>query len=150
MKNITKVTLAASVAALVGACEHTASTTTEAVTEEAVKPMVEAEACAGLQAWAEITLNEKNAPAFGASGGGGATGKGGCFGGINLAAEGNIDLSGFPPGHVAVQIKLDNKIWAAGYRFPADPYQTSRHCRRAAGQHYHSDPAIRTAILAKQ
>ena len=125
MKNTMKAMMAASVAVLMSACEHTTSTSAESAKEEAVKPMVEAEAagCGPLQASAEITLNENNAPAFGGSSGGGSTPNGGCISFINLAAEGNIDLSAFPPGNVALKIKLDDKAWGAGYRFPADPFQ---------------------------
>lgn len=124
MKNSMKLLMAASAAVFMTACEHTASSDTEVATEEAVKPMVEAEtSCGPRQARAAITLNENNAPAFGASSGGGSTPNGGCVSFINLAAEGNIDLTGFGRGNVALSISLDDKIWGAGYRFPADPFQ---------------------------
>jgi len=37
--------------------------------------------------------------------------------------SGDIDLSGFPPGDVAVSISIGDDAYAAGWRFPGDPYQ---------------------------
>lgn len=117
---MTKLLLAVSAAMMASACEHGAYSDAK---EAAVEPMVEAAAAqTGFTAWAEITLDASGQPAFGASGGGGCA-NGGCFSGINLAAQGNIDLSGFPPGDVVVTIKFDDKAWAAGYRFPSDVWQ---------------------------
>jgi len=120
MTRLMKLLLAASAATIAAGCEHAAAPDAK---EAAIEPMVEAEeAQQGLSAWAEITLDASSQPAFGASGGGGCV-NGGCFSGINLAAAGNIDLSHFPPGNVALTIKFDDKAWAAGYRFPSDVWQ---------------------------
>jgi len=120
MTKLMKLMLAASAATIATACEHSQYSNAK---ETAAEPMIEAaDAQSGLSAWAEITLDASGQPAFGASGGGGCA-NGGCFSGINMAAQGNIDLGGFPPGDVALTIKFDDKAWAAGYRFPSDVWQ---------------------------
>jgi hypothetical protein len=47
---------------------------------------------------------------------------GGQMSGIILGT-GDIDLSGTPHGDVALEVKLDDIAYGAGYRFPTDPWQ---------------------------
>jgi len=121
--------LAASLAAIAVACAKKdaapAEPVVEAVTEPVVEPMVEAEvADAAPIGSANITVTMTNgAPAFGTvSEGACAVGGGSCVSGINLAAAGNVDLSGFPPGDITINVNLDNTVTGAGYSFPSDPY----------------------------
>lgn len=45
-------------------------------------------------------------------------------GGISLiGTSGDIDLSEFPPGDVAVSVSIGDDAYNAGWRFPSDPYQ---------------------------
>lgn len=125
--------LAGSMAALVVACAKkdeapaapvAAEPAVEAVAEPEVEPMVEAVADAAPIGSADITVTMTNgAPAFGAVSIGFCSLSGGCGSGINLAAGGNVDLSGFPPGDVTVNVNLDSSVTGAGYSFPSDPYQ---------------------------
>lgn len=124
--------LAVSIAALAVACEKKAEApaepvaepVVEAVAEPEVEPMVEAVADAAPIGSADITVTMTNgAPAFGAVSIGFCNLSGGCGSGINLAAGGNVDLSGFPPGDVTVNVNLDSSVTGAGYSFPSDPYQ---------------------------
>ncbi len=98
----------------------------EAASEPAIEPMVEAEvADAAPIGSANITVTMTNGvPAFGTvSEGACAPGGGSCMSGINLAAAGNVDLSGFPPGDITINVNLDSTVTGAGYSFPSDPWQ---------------------------
>lgn len=126
--------LAASAATLVFACakkaEETPAAETPAAEEaapetEAVEPVAEDATDPNQIGTANIaiTLNAGE-PAFGAVASGYCPPGGGpCAGGIDLDAEGNVDLSQFPSGDIAVSVAFDDVSWAAGYRFPSDPYQ---------------------------
>lgn len=133
MRNISKrLMLAASAATLVFACarkaEEPAAETPiaeEAAPEtEAAEPIAEAETDPNQIGTANIaiTLNAGE-PAFGSVASGFCAPGGGCAGGINLDAEGNVDLSQFPAGDIEISVAFDDVSWAAGYRFPSDPYQ---------------------------
>ena len=51
-------------------------------------------------------------------------GKCGQGSGVSLNGDsGDIDLSRFPPGDVAVSVFIGNDAYSAGYRFYSDPYQ---------------------------
>lgn len=125
--------LAVSAVALISACAKKEDTpaapaaaepVVEAVAEPEVEPMVEAVADAAPIGSANVTVTMTNgAPAFGAVSVGFCNLSGGCGSGINLAAGGNVDLSGFPPGDVTVNVNLDSSVTGAGYAFPSDPYQ---------------------------
>ncbi|MFZ5617538.1 MAG: hypothetical protein ACOZAA_09495 [Pseudomonadota bacterium] len=126
--------LAASAAMLVFACARkaeeapaSAAPAEEAVaeTETAAEPMVEAVADdAAPIGSANVTVTmTNNAPAFGAVSEGACAPGGSCFGGVNLNAAGDVDLSGFPPGDVTVTVALDSSVTGAGYSLPSDPYQ---------------------------
>ncbi|MFN0023521.1 MAG: hypothetical protein ACKVS5_06435 [Parvularculaceae bacterium] len=97
----------------------------EAVAEPEVEPMIDAVADAAPIGSANITVTMTNGlPAFGTvSEGACAVGGGSCLSGINLAAAGNVDLTGFPPGDITINVNLDNTVTGAGYSFPSDPYQ---------------------------
>lgn len=102
-----------------------AESVVEAVTESVVEPMVEAEvADAAPIGSANITVTLTNGvPAFGTVSEGACAPDGGsCVSGINLAAAGNVDLSGFPPGDITINVNLDATVTGAGYSFPSDPY----------------------------
>lgn len=128
--------LAASMVALAGACakkeaapvepaaaEPVAEAVVESEVEPIVEPMVEAVADAAPIGSADITVTMTDgAPAFGSVSVGFCSLSGGCGSGINLAAGGNVDLSGFPPGDVTVNVKLDSSVTGAGYAYPSDPY----------------------------
>jgi predicted component of type VI protein secretion system len=73
---------------------------------------------------ADITVTLTNgAPAFGTVSEGACAPGGSCVGGINMNAAGNVDLSGFPPGDITINVNLDSTVTGAGYSFPSDPYQ---------------------------
>lgn len=125
--------LAASAATLVVACAKKAEEAAElaAPAEEiiaaeapAAEPMVEAEvADAAPIGSANITVTLTNGvPAFGAVSEGACAPGGGCVGGINTNAAGNVDLTGFPPGDITINVNLDSTVTGAGYSFPSDPY----------------------------
>lgn len=118
-----------SCAAIAVACakkeEAPAAPAADAVVEPAPEPVVAAEvADAAPIGSANITVTLTNGvPAFGAvSEGACAPGGGSCVSGINLNAAGNVDLSGFPPGDITVNVNLDSTVTGAGYSFPSDPY----------------------------
>jgi hypothetical protein len=127
--------LAASCAALAVACakKEEAAAPAEKVEEAVVaeapadEPMVEAEVMAEAApiGSANVTVTMTNgAPAFGTvSEGACAPGGGSCVSGINLAAAGNVDLSGFPPGDITINVNLDSSVTGAGYSFPSDAWQ---------------------------
>jgi hypothetical protein len=128
--------LAVSCAALAVACAKKAeeAAAPEEKAEEAVvaeapveEPMVEAEVMAEAApiGSANVTVTMTNgAPAFGTVSEGACTpGGGSCVSGINLAAAGNVDLSGFPPGDITININLDQSVTSAGYSFPSDAWQ---------------------------
>jgi hypothetical protein len=99
----------------------------DAVAETAPAPEVLAEAEVAAAApigSANVTVTMTNgAPAFGAvSEGACAPGGGSCVSGINLNAAGDVDLSGFPPGDITINVNLDASVTGAGYSFPSDPY----------------------------
>lgn len=126
--------LVVSAAAIAAACAKkeegtapspAASTEVEGVAETESGPMVEAEiADAQPIGSANITVTLTNGvPAFGAvSEGACAPGGGSCVSGINLNAAGNVDLSGFPPGDITINVNLDSSVTGAGYSFPSDPW----------------------------
>jgi hypothetical protein len=130
-----RVLLAVSVIALVSACAKkgdapaepaAAEPAVEAVAEPEAEPVVEAEvADAAPIGSANITVTMTNgAPAFGTvSEGACAPGGGSCVSGINTNAAGNVDLTGFPPGDITINVNLDSSVTGAGYSFPSDPYQ---------------------------
>lgn len=124
--------LAVSMIALASACEKKAAApaesaaaepVVEAVVEPEVEPMAEAADAAPIGS-ADITVTLTNGvPAFGTvSEGACAAGGGSCVSGINLNAAGNVDLSGFPPGDITINVNLDATVTGAGYSFPSDPY----------------------------
>jgi len=125
--------LAASAATLVFACAKKAEEAAPAAAAEevvaaeepAAEPMVEAEvADAAPIGSVNVTITMTNGqPAFGAVSEGACAPGGGCFGGVNLNAAGNVDLSGFPPGDVTINVNLDSSATSAGYSFPSDPWQ---------------------------
>ncbi len=126
--------LAVSAIALIGACAKkedapaapaAAEPVVEAVVEPEVEPMLDAVADAAPIGSANITVTLTNGlPAFGTvSEGACAAGGGSCVSGINLAAAGNVDLTGFPPGDITINVNLDSSVTGAGYSFPSDPYQ---------------------------
>jgi hypothetical protein len=97
----------------------------EAVTEAEAEPMVEAEVADGAPVGsANVTVTLTNgAPAFGTvSEGACAVDGGSCVSGINTNAAGNVDLTGFPPGDITINVNLDSTVTGAGYSFPSDPY----------------------------
>ena len=123
----------ASCAALAVACARKAEAPAEpaaaepavdAVTEPEVEPVVEAEVGdAAPIGSANVTVTLTNgAPAFGSVSEGACAPGGSCIGGVNLNAAGNVDLSGFPPGDITVNVSLDQSATDAGYSFPSDPY----------------------------
>ena len=117
-------------AAIAVACakKEEAAPAADAVVEAApAEPeiMIEAEvADAAPIGSANVTVTMTNGlPAFGTvSEGACAVGGGSCVSGINLAAAGNVDLSGFPPGDITINVNLDNTVTGAGFSFPSDPY----------------------------
>ncbi len=119
-----------SCAAIAVACakKEEAAPAADAVVEAApAEPeiMIEAEvADAAPIGSANVTVTMTNGlPAFGTvSEGACAVGGGSCVSGINLAAAGNVDLSGFPPGDITINVNLDNTVTGAGFSFPSDPY----------------------------
>jgi hypothetical protein len=125
--------LAVSTAALAAACEKKAEApaepaaaepVVEAVSEPEVEPMMEAVEDAAPIGSANITVTLTNGvPAFGTVSEGACAPDGGsCVSGINLNAAGNVDLSGFPPGDITINVNLDATVTGAGYSFPSDPY----------------------------
>jgi hypothetical protein len=64
-----------------------------------------------------------NAPAFSSVASGYCIPHESCMSGVNLTAEGNVDLTEFPEGDITINVTLDDTMWAANYRFPSDPYQ---------------------------
>lgn len=131
MKAILRLTLAASAAAIVAGCakpsdEATAESSAPADAKTApVEEEVAIEAAAAPIGSANVTVAMTNGqPAFGTvSEGACAPGGGSCVSGINLNAAGNVDLSGFPPGDITININLDGSVTGAGYSFPSDPWQ---------------------------
>lgn len=131
MKAILRLTLAASAAAIVVGCakpsdEATAESSAPADAKTApVEEEVAIEAAAAPIGSANVTVAMTNGqPAFGTvSEGACAPGGGSCGSGINLKAAGNVDLSGFPPGDITININLDGSVTGAGYSFPSDPWQ---------------------------
>ena len=125
--------LAASLAALASACEKkaeapadpaSAGPVVEAVAGSEIEPMVESDvADAAPIGSANITVTLTNgAPAFGQVSEGACAPGGACIGGLDLNAAGNVDLSGFPPGDITINVNLDATVTGAGYSFPSDPY----------------------------
>lgn len=123
--------IVASVAAIgLGACakkaEESAPAADAVEAAPAEEPMVEAETMAADAApigSANITVTMVNGvPAFGSVSEGACAPGGGCVGGINTNAAGNVDLSGFPPGDITINVNLDSTVTGAGYSFPSDPY----------------------------
>lgn len=118
-----------SCAALAVACakkvEAPAEPAVEAVEEPEVEPTVEAEVgdTAPIGS-ANVTVTLTNgAPAFGSVSEGACAPGGGCIGGINLNAAGDVDLTGFPAGDITINVNLDSSVTGAGYAFPSDAYQ---------------------------
>ena len=73
---------------------------------------------------ANVTVTLTNgAPAFGTVSEGACAPGGGCIGGIDTNAAGNVELSGFPPGDITINVNLDSTVTGAGYSFPSDPWQ---------------------------
>jgi hypothetical protein len=132
MNDFTRLMLAASAATLVFACAKKAEEAPApaapaeeivAAEEPAAEPMVETTDAAPIGS-ANVTVTMTNGqPAFGTVAEGACAPGGGCFGGVNLNAAGNVDLSGFPPGDVTVNVNLDASVTGAGYSFPSDPWQ---------------------------
>jgi hypothetical protein len=116
--------LVACAATLAAACSNQ-----EAKPAPAAEPKVEAETMVetGVAApigSANITVTMTNGqPAFGSVSDGACAPGGGCVGGVNLNAAGNVDLSGFPPGDITINVNLDSSVTGAGYSFPSDPWQ---------------------------
>ena len=72
---------------------------------------------------ANVTVTLTNgAPAFGTVSEGACAPGGGCIGGIDTNAAGNVELSGFPPGDITINVNLDSTVTGAVYSFPADPW----------------------------
>lgn len=137
MKSILRLTLLASAATLAVACAKKSEETVaepEAAAEtpaaEEAAPEVEAETMAETDAAAPIgsanvTVTMTNGqPAFGTvSEGACAQGGSPCVGGVNLNAAGDVNLAGFPPGDITINVNLDSSVTGAGYSFPSDPWQ---------------------------
>ncbi len=125
MLAVSMVTLAVACAKKEAApAEPAAEPVVEAVVEPAVEPMIDAVADAAPIGSANITVTMTNgAPAFGSVSEGACNPGGGCFGGISLNAAGNVDLTGFPPGDITINVNLDSTVTGAGYSFPSDPWQ---------------------------
>jgi hypothetical protein len=134
MAGISRILLAAAAATALAACAKKAEqpaapveeSAPEVVAEEAVsEPVVESEiADAAPIGTASVTVTMTNGqPAFGAVSEGACAPGGGCVGGINTNAAGDIDFTGFPPGDIAITVTLDQSVTSAGYSFPSDPYQ---------------------------
>jgi hypothetical protein len=130
MQNRFRLLLAASAASLIAGCSKQA--TEEAAPAEPasepeaaeVEPMMEAETDTAPIGSATITITlENNAPVFSAVSSGYCIPHESCVSGVNLNAEGNVDLSTFPEGDITINVTLDDAAWAANYRFPSDPYQ---------------------------
>lgn len=119
--------IAAALMPLAAACEKKAEVAAPAADAVVEEPMVEAETMvedAAPIGSADITVTLTNgAPAFGAVSEGACAPGGGCIGGINTNAAGNVDLSGFPAGDITINVNLDSSVTGAGYSFPSDPYQ---------------------------
>ena len=121
MKELRKLSIMACTLMLVGACEHASTSEDEAVATNAIL----AEAVQGNSANVSIGL-VNGAPKFV---GEGSTichpnGQCGVSSGISLTGiSGDIDLSSFTAGDVAISISIGNDAANAGYRFPSDPYQ---------------------------
>lgn len=135
MTELSRLLLAASAAALVFGCAKKAEEAPAAAApaeevvaeaEPAAEPVAEPEVMAEVGApigSANVTVTMTNgAPAFGAVSEGACTPGGSCVGGINLNAAGDVDLSGFPPGDITVNVVLDPSVTGAGYSYPSDPY----------------------------
>ena len=131
MTELKRLMLAASAATLAFGCAKKAEEAPVAPAEDivaaeepAAEPMVEAEvADAAPIGSADITVTMTNgAPAFGSVSEGACAPGGGCIGGINTNAAGDVDLTGFPPGDITINVNLDSTVTGAGYSFPSDPY----------------------------
>jgi hypothetical protein len=129
----TRLFLAASALTLLTACEKKAESAAapSAPAEEVVaepdsasEPVIEAETAPAPIGSANVTVTMTNgAPAFGAVSEGACAPGGSCVGGVNLNAAGDVDLSGFPPGDITINVNLDSSVTGAGYSFPSDAYQ---------------------------
>ncbi|NNE41339.1 MAG: hypothetical protein HKN14_10535 [Marinicaulis sp.] len=108
---------------IVSACEHTAAPEPEA----SAKPMVEAMVAETQGNSSNISIGIVNgAPKFVGESSVTCNPNGQCgnSSGISLnGISGDIDLSHFPAGDVALSISIGDDAYNAGWRFPSDPFQ---------------------------
>lgn len=126
MSILMRILLATSAAALAVACAKKAEEAAPAETAgtDAVATMAEAEDDPNIVGSATISITlTNNAPVFSAVASGYCIPHESCVSGVNLDAEGNVDLSTFPDGDITISVSLDDSAWNAGYKFPSDPYQ---------------------------
>jgi hypothetical protein len=134
--SVMRLALAVSAIALAMGCakkaEDAADKSGDAASESAgaeAAPEIEGEAMAEAEdappiGSANVTVTMTNGqPAFGAvSEGACAQGGSPCVSGVNLNAAGDVNLAGFPPGDITINVNLDSSVTGAGYSFPSDPW----------------------------
>lgn len=122
MKTMQIITYTVALSSLISACEHA-----YAPEPDSSEPMVEAMVAETQGNSASVYIGiVGNKPKFVSMGTVTCHPNGQCgeSSGISLnGISGDIDLSQFPPGDVALTIGINDDAYNAGYRFPSDPYQ---------------------------